>query len=277
MGRTSERGPASTDARPPGEAGPGTTAPRTVSRGRYAGMRRFETALDVPDELAPILLRMLSVQASCELVSVQQFRGWLNLAPTIEDRWTMARIIADETRHGLELCRLLGDFGEEGARAVDDVLAATTDTIPAPAFRISLDRWVDVAVFLYLIDRVGLAQNDNLSDACYAPLARAMPQMRREEQLHVGVGTRLLTQMVRAGQVDDVVEAIERWLPIAVGMFGPETSASATLAVDGGLKRWDNGDARDRYLTAVAGAVEDLGVPVRVPTARLTPPPGGPT
>src|SRR5262245_62526415 len=81
-------------------------------------MRKFETPGELPPGYDELMVKLLHVQASSELMSVLTFRDYLDRAPTLDDRWALARVIADEMRHGLQVCRVLETFGARG-RAVD--------------------------------------------------------------------------------------------------------------------------------------------------------------
>ncbi|MFG1530154.1 MAG: hypothetical protein AAFA34_02625, partial [Thermoplasmata archaeon] len=84
---------------------------REILWGTSAGARKYETAEELPDDMAKLLVRLMVVQADTEFASIQQHRPWLDRAPTLEDRWIESRIVADEARHGLQACRILRDFG----------------------------------------------------------------------------------------------------------------------------------------------------------------------
>ena len=95
---------------------------RDVQWGELKGIRKFEHAHELTDEYRDFLLKLLWVQADTEFASVQQHRPWLDTAPTFEDRWIEARIIADEMRHGWQMIKLLEDFGEDGRHYAEDLL-----------------------------------------------------------------------------------------------------------------------------------------------------------
>src|SRR4029450_14020810 len=95
---------------------------RDIQWGEMKGIRKFEHPHELPDELREFVLRLLWVQAHTEFASVQQHRPWLDQAPTFEDRWVEARIIADEMRHGWEMGKLLGELGAGGQPLREDLL-----------------------------------------------------------------------------------------------------------------------------------------------------------
>jgi len=238
---------------------------REILWGTSAGVRKYETPEEVPSEMRELLVKLMVVQADTEFASIQQHRPWLDHAPTLEDRWIEARIVADEARHGLQACRILRDFGEEGQRMIDDLLTKREGQHKLDAFNMKFDRWSDVGAFTCLVDRVGVYQLRAFQECSYGPLARAMPLMLSEEQLHLNFGASVLRRMVQDGpgyygSKDEAVEAVRKWYPRALDMFGHSNSATSRKAIEFGLKRWTNEEARQRYTDEVRGLLRSMGL-----------------
>jgi len=244
----------------------GTIEPvREILWGSSAGMRKYETAQEVPEEMRKLIIRLMVVQADTEFASIQQHRPWLDQAPVLEDRWIEARIVADEARHGLQACRILRDFGEEGQRYIDDLLTKREGEHKLDAFNMKFDRWSDVGAFTCFVDRVGVYQLRAFQECSYGPLARAMPLMLSEEQLHLNFGASVLRRMAKdgpkyAGSKEEAQAAIRKWYPRALDMFGHSQSETSRLAIDLGLKRWTNEEARERYIAEIAPIIRSMGL-----------------
>ena len=131
---------------------------REIQWGQFQGIRKFESPQELPEEYAKFLKRLLFVQADTEFASVQQHRPWLDRAPTVEDRWTEARILADEMRHGYQICKLLEDFGPEGQEMVQKLLNLRMGEHKLDSFNMEFETWEDVLAFTALVDRVGIFQ-----------------------------------------------------------------------------------------------------------------------
>ncbi len=238
---------------------------REVLWGTSAGIRKYETAEEVPEEMRKLLVKLMVVQADTEFGSIQQHRPWLDRAPTLEDRWIEARIVADEARHGLQACRILRDFGEEGQRWIDDLLTKREGEHKLDAFNMKFDRWSDVGGFTCLVDRVGVYQLRAFQECSYGPLARAMPLMLSEEQLHLNFGASVLRRMVQDGadyygSAEEAQAAVNKWYPRALDMFGHSKSETSRRAIEFGLKRWTNEEARRRYIEEVGGLIRGIGL-----------------
>ena len=110
---------------------------REVQWGELKGVRKFEHAFELPEDYRSFLIKLIWVQADTEFASVQQHRPWLDRAPSFEDRWIEARIIADEMRHGWQMVKILDDFGQDGLDFLD--VHGTGFFVP-PAFDSERDR-----------------------------------------------------------------------------------------------------------------------------------------
>ncbi|HTT14700.1 MAG TPA: Phenylacetic acid catabolic protein [Thermoplasmata archaeon] len=244
----------------------GTIAPvREILWGSNAGVHKYETAEEVPPDMQKLLVKLLVVQADTEFASIQQHRPWLDTAPTLEDRWIESRIIADEARHGLQACRILRDFGETGQRFIDELLAKREGEHKLDAFNMKFETWADVGAFTCFVDRVGVYQLRAFQECSYGPLARAMPLMLSEEQLHLNFGASVLRRMVHdgpkyAGSADEAQRAVAKWYPRALDMFGHSHSETSQRAIEWGLKRWTNEEARERYIREVTTLAASIGL-----------------
>lgn len=237
---------------------------RGIKTGKFAKMRKFETPTELPDEYRDLLLKMLFVQADTEFASVEQHRDWQLNAPTAEDRWVLARIVADEVRHGLTMVRLLKSFGDDGEKSIDTLMKRRMGDHTLDAFNHEFKNWAHVCAFTCFVDRVGLYQLESFFECSFAPLARQIPLMLNEEQLHIGFGLNGLRKIIDRpdypGSKDDVQEAVNYWVPKALDMFGWKKSRNSELALELGIKRWQNEEMRERYYKEISGICESLGI-----------------
>lgn len=240
---------------------------RDIQWGEMKGIRKFEHAQELPYDYRAFLLRLLWVQADTEFASVQQHRPWLDQAPTFEDRWVEARIIADEMRHGWQMVKILEDFGEDGQHYINDLLHRKEHEHKLDSFNMDFETWEDVAAFACLVDRVGMFQLRAFQECSYGPLARAIPQMLTEENLHIGAGRNALNRIANDptyyGDKAKAQAAIDKWYPRALDMFGHTGSEGSELAVQLGVKRWRNEEARGMYIDEITPILEKMGL--RVP------------
>jgi 1,2-phenylacetyl-CoA epoxidase catalytic subunit len=245
---------------------------REAQWGEFQGVRKFESPQELPEDYAKFLKRLLYVQADTEFASVQQHRPWLDKSPSLDDRWTEARIVADEMRHGYQICKLLEDFGPEGEALIQDLLNRHMGEHKLDSFNMEFEKWSDVAAFAMFVDRVGIYQLRSFQECSYGPLARAIPLMLAEEQLHIGFGANGLKRIANDenyyGDKEEAQEAVNKWFPRALDMFGHSDSEGSELAVRLGIKKWRNEEARQMYLEEVERILGGMELEMPDPTAN---------
>lgn len=239
---------------------------REITWGDFRGMRKFETPGELPGGYDELMLKILHVQASSEMMSVLTFRDYLDRAPTLDDRWALARVVADEMRHGMQICRVLETFGARGQSIVRSLLDMRRGEAKLDSFNEPLRTWGDVLAFMMLIDRVGDFQLRNFEECSYAPLARALPLMLHEEQFHIAIGVngfrRMIDDPAYYGNREEAQALVDRWYPRALDMFGHSGSAASRQAIAWGIKKWDNDEVRGMYLEEVGQLIRELGLSV---------------
>ena len=144
------------------------------------------------------------------------------------------------------------------------------------AFNEDISNWLDMYAFTEFIDRDGKYQLKMESFSAFAPFARSMGPMLREEQFHLGTGHNGLKRILRAGKIPVPViqKYFNKWIPAAYDLFGTDHSSSAHWAYTWGVKgRFDentssekanmeqlNEHARQLFYDECVGLVENLNV-----------------
>jgi len=221
----------------------------------------FEASDPMPDEYRELLLRVLKVAADTETSLLFPESDWLkgvmDLAPTPEDRLKMSRFYAEELTHGYYFYTLLRNL---------DVTPTAADyaTVRQLYFaQVPLDTWTDVALLNCLTDRVGLFQYQNMEGCSYAPLARIVAKIARDEVGHIAMGYHNLTTI--CGHADGKASAqalLFKWYPVALDMFGRSDSRREPLYKKWRLKRLGNEELRRAYINEVRPLLEGLGLEV---------------
>jgi 1,2-phenylacetyl-CoA epoxidase catalytic subunit len=75
----------------------------------------------------------------------------------------------------------------------------------------------------------------------------------------------VLKRMVRegakyAGSREEAQESVQKWYPRALDMFGHSNSETSRKAIELGLKRWTNEEARARYIQEITPLVQSMGL-----------------
>ena len=224
-----------------------------IEFGDYKGRKKWERSLQIPHQnIRDSLLSMITVQGDTEFASVEQQKHLLESAPTDYDRYAAARIMAEEQRHGWQMCYLLMTyFGQQGAREAQKLLErnAQEGSRLLGAFNRPMPHWLDFFCYTMFVDRDGKFQLGMLSTSSFKPLAASMGPMLKEESFHLGTGASGLRRIVRAGIIpfDLLQRYMNKWVATAHDLFGTDNSTSAEWAYVWGIKgRWDEREKLER-------------------------------
>jgi benzoyl-CoA 2,3-epoxidase subunit B len=217
-----------------------------IQFGAFAGEPKWERLLDVPDQrIRDALLNYVIYQGDTEFASVEQQRLLVETAPTAYDMQSIARIMREEMRHGWQMSFLLVTyFGSSGRLEAEKLLQrrAFQHSRLLGAFNQPVENWLDFFVYAELQDRDGKFQLRMLSRSAFAPLARSMGPMLKEESYHLGTGHSGLKRIVQAGRIPTatVQRYLNKWVPACYDLFGTDHSTSAEWGYTWGIKgRYD--------------------------------------
>jgi benzoyl-CoA 2,3-dioxygenase component B len=233
------------------EAKYGELKTNEIEFGDYAGRPKWERISQIPH--APVkdaLLNLVVYQGDTEFASVEQQRNLFRTAPSAYDLECMTRIMAEEMRHGWQMCHVLmthfGDAGRIEARKLLERRSWQHNRLLG-SFNEDVRHWVDFYVYTDFVDRDGKFQLTMLSTSAFAPLARSMGPMLKEEAFHVGIGQTGLGRILRGRKVGTPLlqKYLNKWIPTAYDLFGVDHSSSAHWFYVWGLKgrfdehRWE--------------------------------------
>ncbi|MDZ4805247.1 MAG: Phenylacetic acid catabolic protein [Candidatus Eisenbacteria bacterium] len=213
-----------------------------IEFGAYAGGRKWEKVIEIPDQrVRDALIHLIVYQGDTEFASVEQQKLLLNTAPNTYDLMSMARVMREEMRHGWQMSYLLVKyFGTTGRVEAQKLLSRNADNFERllNTFNEPIEHWLDFFTYADFIDRDGKFQLKMLSHSAFAPLARSMPPMLREESFHLGTGNNGLRRIIQAGKVPNAIvqKYLNKWIATAYDLFGSSHSSSAHWAYVWGLK-----------------------------------------
>jgi benzoyl-CoA 2,3-epoxidase subunit B len=249
-----------------------------IEFGDFAGGRKWERVTQIPQQnIRDALLNLIVYQGDTEFASVEQQRNLFKTAPSAYDLESATRIMAEEMRHGWQMCHVLmthfGDAGRLEARKLLERRSWQHNRLLG-SFNEDVSHWVDFYVYTDFVDRDGKYQLNMLSTSAFAPLARSMGPMLREEAFHIGTGQTGLGRIVRGNKVTTPLlqKYLNRWIPTAYDLFGVDSSSSAHWFYVWGLKgrfdehKWEaeadrqnlNEHSRGLYHHEVSTLIEQL-------------------
>jgi ring-1,2-phenylacetyl-CoA epoxidase subunit PaaA len=217
----------------------------------------------MPEHYRKTLVRQISQHAHSEIVGMLPEGNWISRAPTLKRKAILLAKVQDEGGHGLYLyaaAETLGTSRDDMLDALHQGRAKYSSIFNYPTLS-----WADVGVIGWLVDGAAIMNQVPLCRCSYAPYARAMIRICREESFHQRQGYDALLTMMRDGtqaQRDMVQDAVNRWWWPSLMMFGPPDDASThgAQSMRWGIKRISNDDLRQKFVDATVEQAKVLGV-----------------
>ncbi len=260
----------------------GDADPKPVRSAEEAALQqRFDARIDdggfieakdwMPENYRKTLVRQISQHAHSEIVGMLPEGNWITRAPTLKRKAILLAKVQDEGGHGLYLyaaAETLGTSRDEMIDALHSGRAKYSSIFNYPTLT-----WADVGTIGWLVDGAAIMNQVPLCRCSYAPYARAMVRVCREESFHQRQGYDALLVMMREGsdaQRAMVQDAVNRWWWPSLMMFGPPDADSThgTQSMRWGIKRISNDDLRQKFVDAAAEQARVLGVTLPDPLLK---------
>ncbi|MFY7972993.1 MAG: 1,2-phenylacetyl-CoA epoxidase subunit PaaA [Rubrivivax sp.] len=225
----------------------------------------------MPDHYRRTLVRQISQHAHSEIVGMLPEGNWVTRAPTLERKTILLAKIQDEAGHGLYLyaaAETLGTSRDEMLAALHSGQAKYSSIFNYPTLT-----WADIGTIGWLVDGAAIMNQVPLTRCSYAPYARAMVRVCREESFHQRQGFSSLLTMMKDGTGEQramVQDAVDRWWWPCLMMFGPPDGQSVHGAQSArwGIKRVSNDELRQKFVDACVQQAEVLGVTLPDPDLK---------
>src|SRR5215211_4780235 len=150
----------------------------------------------MPERYRKQLIRMMSQHAHSEIVGMLPEGNWITRAPSLRRKMSLLAKVQDEAGHGLYSYCGTETLGVDRQELVDQLLAGKAKY--SSIFNYPTLRWADVGVIGWLVDGAAIMNQIPLCRCSYAPYARAMVRICREESFHQRQGFEsLLTMMTK--------------------------------------------------------------------------------
>ena len=217
----------------------------------------------MPENYRKTLTRQISQHAHSEIVGMLPEGNWISRAPTLKRKAILLAKVQDEAGHGLYLyaaAETLGTSRDQLTQALLTGKAKYSNIFNYPTLS-----WADVGCIGWLVDGAAIMNQVPICRCSYAPYARAMIRICREESFHQRQGFEsLLTIMTQgtAAQKAMVQAAVNRWWWPTVMMFGPpdDQSPNSAQSMRWGIKRVSNDELRQKFIDAAVEQARVLGV-----------------
>ncbi len=224
----------------------------------------------MPEHYRKTLVRQISQHAHSEIVGMLPEGNWITRAPTLKRKAILLAKVQDEAGHGLYLYAAAETLGTSRDQMFDALHSGRAKY--SSIFNYPTLSWADMGVIGWLVDGAAIMNQVPLCRCSYAPYARAMIRVCREESFHQRQGYEALLVMMKQGteaQKAMVQDAVNRWWWPSLMMFGPadKDSPNSEQSMRWGIKRITNDQLRQKFVDATIPQAEILGV--TVPDADL--------
>ena len=235
--------------------------------------QRFEERIDagdfieakdwMPDHYRKTLVRQISQHAHSEIVGMLPEGNWITRAPTLKRKAILLSKVQDEGGHGLYLyaaAETLGTSRDQMIEALHSGKAKYSSIFNYPTLT-----WADMGTVGWLVDGAAIMNQVPICRCSYAPYARAMIRICREESFHQRQGFDSLLTMMQHGTAEQkamVQDAVNRWWWPSIMMFGPpdDQSPNSAQSMRWGIKRVSNDELRQKFIDAAVDQAKVLGV-----------------
>ena len=225
----------------------------------------------MPENYRKTLLRQISQHAHSEIVGMLPEGNWITRAPTLKRKSILLAKVQDEGGHGLYLYAAAETLGTSRDQMLDAL--HTGKAKYSSIFNYPTLTWADVGAIGWLVDGAAIMNQVPICRCSFAPYARAMVRICREESFHQRQGYDALMVMMKQGtdaQRAMVQEAVNRWWWPCLMMFGPpdDQSPNSAQGMRWGIKRVSNDTLRQKFVDAAVQQAEVLGVSFPDPDLR---------
>jgi ring-1,2-phenylacetyl-CoA epoxidase subunit PaaA len=246
---------------------------KVLSADEQALQDRFDARIDagdfieakdwMPDNYRKTLLRQISQHAHSEIVGMLPEGNWISRAPTLKRKAILLAKVQDEGGHGLYLYAAAETLGTSRDQMIDALHSGKAKY--SSIFNYPTLTWADIGTIGWLVDGAAIMNQVPICRCSYAPYARAMTRICREESFHQRQGYDSLLTMMRDGtdaQRAMVQDAVNRWWWPCLMMFGPpdDQSPNSAQGMRWGIKRVSNDTLRQKFVDATVQQAQVLGV-----------------
>ncbi|WP_298214887.1 1,2-phenylacetyl-CoA epoxidase subunit PaaA [Acidovorax sp.] len=225
----------------------------------------------MPEHYRKTLLRQISQHAHSEIVGMLPEGNWVTRAPTLKRKAILLAKVQDEGGHGLYLYAAAETLGSSRDQMLDAL--HTGKAKYSSIFNYPTLNWADMGTIGWLVDGAAIMNQVPICRCSYAPYARAMVRICREESFHQRQGYDALLTMMQKGtdaQRAMVQDAVNRWWWPSIMMFGPpdDQSPNSAQSMRWGIKRVSNDTLRQKFIDATVEQARVLGVTLPDPDLK---------
>jgi len=208
----------------------------------------------IDDRYRQTITQMMQSQAYRELAAAQMFGYGLQFVPRLEWLKFMTWHIREEMEHYEDVVKMYFEFTGE---SVEPIVNARLCTKPIDL----AGSWYELAMAQFLYDRGGFWQLKEYDECSFLPYRKIINKILKEERGHQAFGERIVVELTRTGEFDDVKQRIfEAWLRQGLLSFGRPGTEASRYAIGVGLKKRDPGLVMQDFIDDIKPAAKACGV-----------------
>jgi ring-1,2-phenylacetyl-CoA epoxidase subunit PaaA len=236
---------------------------------------KVETIDEMTDDYRGHLTHLMMMQADSELAGAFGYVPWIMKAPDIKETLQVAQIVKDEVRHARVMYRLLEGLGVDvqkyytdhnfSLRVENEDLGTmrVADDKRVNIFYYPIETWYDFISFNFCMDRGAGHQLEDALDCSYKPWCDVMDGIFKEEAMHMAHGDSWAQRLAESPKTrGPMQEALERWYPRTMNIFGRANSPKNVIYRGLGLKKRDNDEVRQAFAHEIAEKCGAYGLKV---------------
>ncbi len=221
----------------------------------------------MPADYRKTLIRQISQHAHSEIVGMLPEANWITRAPTLRRKCILIAKVQDEAGHGLYLYCAAETLNITREEMVDQLLTGKAKY--SSIFNYPTLSWADMGAIGWLVDGAAIMNQVPLRRASFAPYARAMVRICKEESFHQRQGYEILVTLCNGSkeQKEMAQDALNRWWWPSLMMFGPkdDDSPHTKQSMDWKIKRFTNDELRQKFVDVCKQQADVLGLTIPDP------------
>lgn len=226
-------------------------------KGAVSGPGQFH---EMPQEYRDLVVRQLLVHTEGELSGADDYvKIFYPMTDDAFEKKVCCERAVEETDHFLKGAKVLSDIGVDTQFMLRQSLSErnlyATDAVK------NINNWAERALFSFLGEAAVLEILHEMAESSYLPIAEMCPGIIAEEKVHVAHGFRITREMCKTDSgKKKIQDALERWWPVTLDLFGKSDSKRSALYLKWGLRKFTNEQARQKFAATARPKLEALGL-----------------
>lgn len=219
---------------------------------------------EMPTEYQELVLHQLRQHAEGELIGADDYLEYFYpIAPNAFERKVCCERAAEEVDHYMRAAAVLKDIGYDASHMlkqnIDQRQFYKTEGV------IKVKSWIMRGFFSFIGEAAVLALIEEMSESSYQPIAEMTKQVIIDEYVHIVNGRRIVEEFVSRNGAHIAQKEFEEAWAMSLDLFGDSNSERSKQYLKWGLRKYSNGEARERFIKKMSPVIEALGfvIPVK--------------